>query len=443
MKKVVLRFSVVVLLGLASCTSPTESSSDGGGGQNPPTPTLTKFNIAGAKGLVIMPASAISRSVGATSTLNKVFKLTDSGALLEVTALDETGAQMTTTMNPVAVTEAGNDFLAFCFGGNLINVQDMYLVRKSDGAVFQVPKAYNLQGSSGFFKNLPLVQSDTSGKLYWHSWENSSAWSGNQLHKVVRVDSSTPTNLTATNLTPTTDAAYSFLVNPSGDLLYRYSTQSNFQGWRILKHTGGLKNLPSSTYFIGMSLSGDFFYKGDYNATSGFYSLETVSIAANGTDTTTSQPLPASFSAYSQSYSYLLRLLAEQYVVSASTGGSLTRVESSTHTLGDVSGSPLTTYNLAAASSTKLYLAGHDTNGSPKLVTYDPSTNLFTTVFPGTDGVEYDLITLDVSSGDSVLFNALRMSDGKKVIGKKSAAGTVTIVDDTYNAEVVSLIQVN
>jgi hypothetical protein len=60
------------------------------------------------------------------------------------------------------------------------------------------------------------------------------------------------------------------------------------------------------------------------------------------------------------------------------------------------------------------------------------STNLTT---PGT----YDFYKFSVSPADVIHFNALRMSDGVKVIGQIDAAGVLTIVDEEMNNEVTVL----
>ena len=42
-----------------------------------------------------------------------------------------------------------------------------------------------------------------------------------------------------------------------------------------------------------------------------------------------------------------------------------------------------------------------------------------------------------------MIFNALRMPDGAKIIGEIDSGGTVTILDETLNTEVTVLERIN
>jgi len=60
----------------------------------------------------------------------------------------------------------------------------------------------------------------------------------------------------------------------------------------------------------------------------------------------------------------------------------------------------------------------------------------YTVLLPSGD---YDIFRMSVSNKGEVTFNAIRMSDGRRVIGSISTTGILTILDETLNAEVLIL----
>ena len=51
----------------------------------------------------------------------------------------------------------------------------------------------------------------------------------------------------------------------------------------------------------------------------------------------------------------------------------------------------------------------------------------------------YDIYNFNVTSDDNITFSALRMNDGKKVLGKILADGTLSITDESINKEITIL----
>jgi hypothetical protein len=93
-------------------------------------------------------------------------------------------------------------------------------------------------------------------------------------------------------------------------------------------------------------------------------------------------------------------------------------------------------------SSDAYYLAGTDGSSSPILLKVDPTTDGVTTLLPK-NSQYYDIYAMSVSSANTVNFNALRMSDGAKIIGQIDASGSLTILDSTLNTQVVMLEKIN
>lgn len=431
--KTVISLLLVLSWALTACQNPSGSSNT----SSTSTAVLTRFGITGATGLVIMPASAISRSMarGSTSGVNEVFQVTASGALLQVTSYDQTGAPMTLTENPIFVGPAGSNYFLFIFGPYLNDPVDAYLVRQSDGAVFQVPKAF-LPTAVEYFGNTSLVQTDSAGNLYWRTLTQVGA---QITASITKVNVSNPANLTAQTISPQTESINGFFANGNGDVLYGYYTPPSGSptGFQIRAAGGSLSNLPGTPSLAFATPSGTFEYTFYQNSTVGLYS-DSVSSAGVVTTTPVAVPEPSPFEGYNDAGDFLFTINNEQYIAGS---GYLTRVYSSINNLGLVTGNPLTSFATASASGTTIYLAGNDSSGNPKLVAYDP-TNGFRTILPGFDGALYSVYSLNVSSSGNILFNALRMSDGTKVIGTVSASGVTSVVDSTFNATVVSLVQI-
>jgi hypothetical protein len=94
----------------------------------------------------------------------------------------------------------------------------------------------------------------------------------------------------------------------------------------------------------------------------------------------------------------------------------------------------LKSIKLVDGSQNYYYIAGNNTSSNPVLLKINTSNDVSSTILS-----EYDLYAMTVNSFDTIIFNALRMSDGAKVIGEISASGQVRILDSTLNTEVVVL----
>lgn len=99
--------------------------------------------------------------------------------------------------------------------------------------------------------------------------------------------------------------------------------------------------------------------------------------------------------------------------------------------------------SITAVESTEnfYYIAGTDSNNNTLLIKVNPTTDAWTNLLPQND---YDVYAFTASETDGIVFNALRMSDGKKVIGKVAIdGGQVTIIDQESNAQVTCLERIN
>ena len=93
----------------------------------------------------------------------------------------------------------------------------------------------------------------------------------------------------------------------------------------------------------------------------------------------------------------------------------------------------------AVSSDDFYYFVGSDENNNCKVVKVDPVTYQYEYLL--SDG-EYDVYNLTVSK-NSIVFNALRMSDGAIVMGRINNNGNIKILDDKLENLVTVLERIN
>ena len=98
---------------------------------------------------------------------------------------------------------------------------------------------------------------------------------------------------------------------------------------------------------------------------------------------------------------------------------------------------PLSKLSIARSSSNYAYISGTDNSSSNTvLVKFNPSDNSSSQMY--TKGT-YDIYNFNVTSDDNITFSALRLNDGKKVLGKILANGTLSITDESINKQITIL----
>ena len=87
------------------------------------------------------------------------------------------------------------------------------------------------------------------------------------------------------------------------------------------------------------------------------------------------------------------------------------------------------------------YIAGTDSKSNTFLIKVDPTTDEYTNLLLQND---YDVFSFTASETDGIVFNALRLNDGKKIIGKVGInGGDVTIIDEESDVEISYLERIN
>lgn len=87
------------------------------------------------------------------------------------------------------------------------------------------------------------------------------------------------------------------------------------------------------------------------------------------------------------------------------------------------------------------YIAGTDSKNNTFLIKVDPTTDEYTNLLLQND---YYVFSFTASETDGIVFNALRLNDGKKIIGKVGInGGDVTIIDEESDVEISYLERIN
>jgi hypothetical protein len=319
---------------------------------------------------------------------------------------------------------------------NVIN--SSYLVRKTDGAVFNMGKAGNPTRGSGIssFSNEKLLKLDNNNNLYYLSGYAPKT-------TVFKINLNGINSLSSISLTPTTDNVTSFDVDSQGNIIYSYnqfstnSSVSSSSGFRIRKANGGLYN-PNNASGFWIDLNGKITYISPHTTYPISNTIKNVIIDNNyNVSEETYGSLSYIFSTYS---SYKIELANRILIIS---GNNIYEVFNPSNTPRTVSLNNLTIRNIKSVMATEnyYYIAGVDTANNNFFIKVNPLTDAYTQILNGND---YELLSFVASESAGITFNALRMSDGKKVIGKVSInGGTVQILDEESNVQISYLERIN
>lgn len=431
-----------------------------------------KLNIADATNLYIGNV-AVSSSRAAVNSENRLFKITEDGYAQEISytyevtseveydvpTYDEEGNQTGTKKEtktevttetaseaflPTAISPVNDDYVLVTFNVSYKTVS--YLVRKSDGAAFSMENVGNPDKISSSYKNEKLLKTDKNNNLYFLVYDYSSA---TYIKKVVKVNLSGIDSLSATTVSASTDYVYNFDVDWNGNVIYKgylVSDSSNTVG-RLRKANGGLANLSESrAWWIGLDGIIYYFNGEKYDSTTYTASYPIYKITVNS-DGAINDTLYGNFEAYAyfyQDWSYKLELQNEILIIYASGNDSkIYEVYNESGTPRVVSLDSLSMKSVTAVASTEnfYYIAGTDKSNNTFLIKVDPTDDSYTNLLPQND---YDVYSFTASETDGIIFNALRMSDGKKVIGKVGIdGGDVTMIDEESDVQITYLERIN
>lgn len=397
---------------------------------------------------------------------NSLFKITDDGVVQEIkywqtdTIYVETNegvqieidsVELTNTIYPVHIFNADENHLIVCFNQETEEdpngyIELDYLVRKSDGAVFQLPYGYRPETRDYFFSSMfrnedisVLIQKDEAGYIYFVGKSD-----------IMKLSTQDPDNINIQQVTTEHnqgEGVQNYRVNGEGDIIFNSggSTMVRFK-------SGGLaypeKNI--TPYWLGFDNNFYFSYTPPYEA--GKSSMPVVEKL-----TMENQQLnyefvgevnhPVADLTYMGGFIFRMPDINKIVVMDFGDpmnqkGNVIAEVYNTEKQIRAFAMSELgiTDINIGICSGSYYYLSGMNGN-QPVLLKVNPS------VFPHVaqplvpEG-SYDIYKMAVSSDDYVLIHALRMSDGNNVISQISPTGEITQLED-IGTEVIQLVQIN
>lgn len=377
---------------------------------------LSKIDIKNSNTLFIAPSK---NNVKSADQSNRLFKITNDGIVEEVSYLDESGERITETFVPEMIYSIPkSDYLVAT-----INYSN-YLIRKSDGAVFVLDAKLggnNDSGSrTGGYVNSNFIVQDTTKNLYYRN--------GDRIYKLYV---SNPYKITSSPITPNTETAWNFTVSAKGDIFYQTSS-----AYRVAKSNGGLYNIP----YGGITLNSWTGLDGKIKYATNDRFLFTVNIDANGNTSIEKKDLNIQLGGLYYPVSIVRfndRIILLNHDPKSIGMHPFQEVENKLNTPRKIIFSyGINTIKRVINSENFYYISGLNSAQQPFLIKVNPTNDSVKELYNAGD---YDIYEMNVSNNDELIFNALRMSDGIKVIGKISSTGTLNIIDTKLDAEITTL----
>ena len=426
MNKKVLVFALIVLMAGSSCDK-----------DDPGIDKLSKLDIVNASSLFIASDARLKSSGLKSSSLknsfqgSKLFKITGAGYVEEVHYLDENGNEMTLTNYPNAVYDVCENYIIVVFDQDSV----AYLVRKSDGAVFSltdiaVPLSYISFVNYRYFN---VIQTDDQGRAYYRA-HGTDTWG------IVRVNFSNPELITVESLTPSNESVTFFKVNNYGVIIYHgfVDGEVSDEVFRLVPGGGGLINVPyggNKAYWRGTD--GEIYYL--RSPVDEKNQIIKFRIENNNLVQEEYGPPYDLGTIYWWELDNAIKLTLQDklYIINKDEVFEVQNPEANPH---KVTGLGMSTVRRAVASGQYYYLAGNDEAFQPSLKRVNSHTNTAEDILPPG---QYDVYNMTISHDDRLTFSAVRMSDGKRIIGEIDGAMNLTIIDEEMDTEVVVLQRIN
>lgn len=422
---------VTLLLFLFSCNGGVETPNSSSDNRN----KRLVLDLKDASTLYI-GKSSLSSSRGAEngSSQNKIFKVTEDGYSQEVTYYYETDVydangnvvgkkkeKVTEVMIPEKLIKLNENYLIVSFG-----YTNNYLVDTKTGYCFNYPFNIPYYTPTSYFYG-ESVQSDAAGNIYIGDW-----------FKILKIDISDPQNLSVEQINPSTERmeGIEWAVDSKGNCAYSAIDELGNSVLRLKKKTGGYMNLPGSAsyqLYFWQGLDGQIYYLSlDSEYHQKIKKIDNLNYVISDVD--------------SDDFRYdgwkaLLRAKNKNRIVAVADNEIYELYNPNTNrvTKKPASDIGLTTIRFAVSSDDFYYFVGSDENNNCKVVKVDPLTYSYEYLL--SDGT-YDVYNLSVNDS-SIIFNALRMSDGAIVIGRIDNNGNIKILDDKLENQVTVLERIN
>ena len=431
--------TLIFIFVLVSCSNGNETKT------NSNVSKRLMLNITDATNLYIGKSSLTSnRAVSSresNNNVNKLFKITESGYVQEITysyevvEKDDEGNILKTSTEtatdiqvPSDLVSLNSKYLIVCFDS------DNYLVNKDDGYCYKytndIPKNFNNNSYCG--ENLV---SDKDGNIYFLS--NNS---------VKKLNISNIDEITISSISARTDNVSFFGVDNDGNVAYGGTDSADNHILRFKINGGSFETLPGSggwgftTFWTGFD--GFIYYYNPMNLGYGDYTpigstSRIKKLIAKPEYSWEDYPHDESIDPGNQGIENMLFISNPKRIIMVSGDALFEVYNEETKRVRKI---PYSTFNLtnskvSKASSNYYYIAGVSTSTKSVLVRINPVDDSFTTLLNGT----YDIYKMEIDSDDKVTFNALSLIDGSIVIGTVDANGDIEILETNLEEEVVIL----
>lgn len=414
--------------------------------------SLRYLDIVGAKNLYIGTSNTVNRAAERSSTTQKIFKITDEGYIEEVKYLDENKNEISISQQPNGIFSVNENYILITF------TSSSYLVRKKDGAVFDMAKVGFPETASQFI-NVSMIKTDRHNNLYFITIDY---LDNTPFNKIVKVDLGGGDFLNATVISASTDSVSFFDVDWNGNVIYNgclKSNNSNFV-YRIRTANGRIKNLGEmAVYWVApdgniyfQSRNYDEYKKEEYNYETGetiyygwpikkitidsSYNIEEIDVYGY----ITSNELGAEIE---WGANYKIDIQNKVFIISPMRP-SIFEVYNEESIPRLVTFDSLDIDTITAVSSTEnyYYVSGIDSDRNTFLVQIDPNTDSVVNLLSQD---EYVITAFTASETDGIVFNAERRIDSRKIIGKVGINGgdVSIIIDEESDVEITYLERIN
>ena len=380
---------------------------------------VPKFlTIVGAKSLFIGTSTNKSLKDG---NGNKLFKVTSEGYVVEVKYLGAKGDTLTNSQFPSNICNLTDNYLTISFDN-----YGTFLIRKSDGAVFQgnyLPKV--LDNNGGMTRQDQLLQQDDAGNLYY-------ILSYAQLdHPVCKLTITDPNNPTTSVYSASGDRVWSFCIDKYGNMAYRGQDASNQNTTRFKSINTGFSNMDNSYQDFWTDISNENIYTIKCQWTSYPQRNMIQKITTNPFGYVQSTDTSITITQIKNS----IKLKSKNKLMQFGNDGNgiMSFFEFSNDNYFVPRKINVSHFNLSTteaikdmyASNNYYYILGKNTSSNNVILKVNPDDDSYTEFSVSS---QYDIYNLTVSANDEIQFYGLRMSDGKRVLAAFNNDGTVRIL---------------
>ena len=461
----------IILVLLSSLLIFTGCSGGGGGGGNSSDyssiKNLSYIDISNAKSVYIGTNSIIQKVMGKTSSnpiiesKYSLYKINSS--ISKVKYLDENKNEIdfisdendSKILTPVFISDLNDDYCvggyywfytdgSLSLDGDKIDPQYLFLIRKNDGNAFRLKKigldvnGYD-KGDPEYFSplNKQFFEADGRGNFYYINngsfLEDEDSNGGYSTHvgdyrRISKISVSGNGRVTSTDITPLTDDIMCFEVDNQGNIVYQTGPRSGSKR-KIRTVSGSYMDFAE----VAGLINPDFFNIPVWKSTDGciYYSYMSNIMKFNP-----GNMIPEPYGAGGLGSGYYRFILNDRTCLVNSSG--ILEVYNSTATPRFIPFAELEVSNISHACATEnyIYVSGKDISSNYFLIKVTPDTGANTKILWN----NYEVLSFTASEADGIVFNALRILDGKRVLWKISAGGgPETILRTEEDAEVYYL----